>query len=179
MTNPAPTFTYTANPANSQLDEVRFLLQDTDDTVPLMWDNELNYLIGRWYPLFNSLTMVASIAANVIARKFATVVDVQGDGASVATSSLVQRYTDMATELYNEYKQMSDATASDDNWSIDMLWQNRLDLGIPASQFRIRQDDNPWAGPQNAFGWMWPGYDGFGGYGDYGYGSYGDGWYGG
>jgi hypothetical protein len=42
------TWTYSGNPGASDLDEVRFLIQDTDSTAQLLSNEELTYLIGAY-----------------------------------------------------------------------------------------------------------------------------------
>jgi len=42
------TWTYSGNPGASVLDEVRFLIQDTDNTDQLLSNEELNYLIDAY-----------------------------------------------------------------------------------------------------------------------------------
>lgn len=40
------TWSYSGNPASSALDEIRFLIQDTDTTDQLLSNEEINYLFG-------------------------------------------------------------------------------------------------------------------------------------
>ena len=40
-------FTYSGDPAESKLAECRFLIGDTDDSNPIMQDEEINYLIAE------------------------------------------------------------------------------------------------------------------------------------
>lgn len=42
------TFTYSGNPGASALDEVRFLIQDTDTDDQLLSDEEINYLLSAY-----------------------------------------------------------------------------------------------------------------------------------
>lgn len=42
------TFTYSGNPGASALDEVRFLIQDTDEDEPLLSDEEITYLLDAY-----------------------------------------------------------------------------------------------------------------------------------
>lgn len=54
-------FSYSHDPSTSPLDEARFLLGDTDDTSPIMQDEEIQYIIDTYsegtneckYQLFN------------------------------------------------------------------------------------------------------------------------------
>lgn len=40
-------FTYSGDPSNSKLDECRFLLGDTDESNPILRDEEINYIITQ------------------------------------------------------------------------------------------------------------------------------------
>ena len=53
-------WTYSGNPGASNLDEVRFLIQDTDSTDPLLSNEEINYLLAEW--TFDSVTDVYAAA---------------------------------------------------------------------------------------------------------------------
>ena len=98
------TFSYSGDPANSDLDQLRFTLADTDVAFQLLSDEELTWLAGQWMPRYDSLTFVASIAAATISRKFTGIVSVSADGVSVNTSELAERYSKMALGLRKEYK---------------------------------------------------------------------------
>lgn len=41
-------FTYSGNPAKSQLDECRFLISDTNESQPIMQDEEISYIIDTY-----------------------------------------------------------------------------------------------------------------------------------
>ena len=41
-------WTYSGNPANSQVDECRFLLGDTNESAPIMQDEEIQYIIDTY-----------------------------------------------------------------------------------------------------------------------------------
>ena len=103
----AQTTTYSGAPFETQVDEVRFLVQDTDPDALGFWlltDQELQYLVDTWLPRYDSLTYVAAVAAGVIARKFVGIVSVSADGVSVNTADLADRYRQLAAQLRNEYK---------------------------------------------------------------------------
>ena len=53
------TFTYSGNPGDSALDEVRFLIQDTDTNDQLLSDEEINYLLNA----YNDDAFGAAVAA--------------------------------------------------------------------------------------------------------------------
>lgn len=74
MAGETPTYTYSGDPSNSDLDEARFLIQDTDMDDPIMNDQEIEYLIDRYganrtkleYELFSQ---AATKFARAIKRK--------------------------------------------------------------------------------------------------------------
>lgn len=146
MTVPTP-FSYSGDPASSTRDEVRFLIQDTDSTCPLLTDLELEYVLDKWMPLYNSVLFVASIAASSIARKWAKVVNVSDSGTSAATGDLQARYTLMAEQLRQEYMAEGDVggLVNLENILADTTW----DPTIEPLQTSIGLDDNPRAGQQN------------------------------
>lgn len=97
-------FTYSGDPAASNLDAVRFALQDVNEAFPLLTNEEHQFLIDQWLPRYDSLIFVAAVAAATISRKFVGLVSVSADGVSINTSELAQRYRDLAVSLRQEYK---------------------------------------------------------------------------
>jgi hypothetical protein len=58
------TFTYSGNPGASALDEVRFLIQDTDSTDPLLTNEEINYLLTAYGdPYLAAISSVTALIA--------------------------------------------------------------------------------------------------------------------
>ena len=41
-------FTYSGNPSTAELDECRFILGDTNETAPIMQDEEILYIINKY-----------------------------------------------------------------------------------------------------------------------------------
>jgi len=64
-------FTYTGDPTSSDLDEVRFLVQDTEELEPLFDDSEISYAIAA---NANNL-LAASMLCEVLSVKFAREAD--------------------------------------------------------------------------------------------------------
>lgn len=147
MTTPASDFSYSGDPSESTLDEVRFLAQDTDAAMPLLSDTEITYLIDKWWPLYESPTYVAALAAAVIARKFAGVVDVSADGVSVSTAGLSERYREVAEQLRAEYQ--SEGAVGGLPLLDNIMAGGQWDEQIEPLQFGIGVHDNRWAGRQN------------------------------
>jgi hypothetical protein len=59
-------FTYTGDPSNSDLDLIRFLLWDTDETDVLMSDEEYAYMLTTWGNVYEA----GRASAERIAAKF-------------------------------------------------------------------------------------------------------------
>lgn len=64
-------FSYSGNPADSPLDGVRFLVQDTNPNDPQLQDAEINFLVS----LYTNIWKSAAYAARNIANKYARQVD--------------------------------------------------------------------------------------------------------
>lgn len=146
------TWTWSGDPTSSDKDEVRALLQDTDETFPLLSDEEIGWLIGKWQPAYDSNEMVAAVGAAVIARKFAGLVSVQADGVEVDVSGLHDRYVGIAEELRDEYARLQDTGVVD---IANLLVGVDIDPSIRPLSFAVGMHDNRAAGLQDFGGW-WP-----------------------
>jgi hypothetical protein len=62
------TFTY-VGPATSDRDKVRFLIQDTDSTAPLLTDEEIAWLISEWADVYDAAANGCDVLANQYAHK--------------------------------------------------------------------------------------------------------------
>lgn len=142
-------WTYSGDPNNSQLDELRFIVQDTDSTVPLLSNEELQYLLDNWMPRYDSVIWVASIAAQSISRKFAGLADISADGVRAGLSSISKNYADMATQLRWEYAQAQSSGEVDIS---NLMYDTELDSGIKPLTFGIGMHDNYEAGQQDYAG---------------------------
>lgn len=76
------TFTYSGNPGASALDEVRFLIQDTDTNDQLLSNEEINYLLTS----YNGDAFSAAVAA--VTSLIAQAARVQEESKTVADLSL-------------------------------------------------------------------------------------------
>lgn len=139
-------WSYSGDPSASLRDEVRFLLQDTETTLQLMQNEELDYLIGKWMPLYESAYYVASVAASVVSRKFAGVVSISADGVSVSVGDLSGRYAELSKKLKREHQESMNVGGEID--LENLMHGTTLDPAIAALNFEIGQTDNPWAGSQ-------------------------------
>ncbi len=140
-------WTYSGDPRTSLRDQVRYLVQDTDSTLQLQSDEEIDYLIREWMPKYDSVYLVAARAAAVISRKFAGVLSVSADGVSVSTADLSQRYAEMSTRLRAEH---NEAMATGGVLDLaNLMSGSQLDYDIAPLSFGVGQFDNPWAGQQD------------------------------
>lgn len=139
-----------ADLATSPRDELRFIIQDTEPTLPLLQDEELDYLLTKWLERFDSVTFVAAVAAEVVARKFTSIVTVSADGVSVNTADLSQRYRDMAANLREEYKSSMIGAEIDIG---NILVNSHRDYSIRPLRFGVGLHDNMAAGLQDFGGW--------------------------
>ena len=140
-------FSYSGDPSSSVLDELRFIVQDTDPAVPLLTNTEMTYLLTKWMPLYDSVTYVAAVSAAIISRKFAGITDVSADGVSVSTAGISERYTAMAEKLREEY---AEEGATGGLPLIDnILSGHDFDPSIEPLEFGLHMHDNIYAGRQN------------------------------
>ena len=58
-------WSYSGDPASTERDAVRFWVQDTDSAVPLLSDQEIDYLLGMWMPQYGSVIFTAATAATL------------------------------------------------------------------------------------------------------------------
>lgn len=166
--------TQNASPTDySPLDEVRFLVQDTDPAVRLLADAEINYLIAQWIGnyvpssvpdqagqwqngAYDHPLMAAHACALRIAAKFAGIPQISADGVAVNIGDLQARYESLATALKDEYERVSQTGADIDLANI--MWSDQLDPTIRPTTFGIGMNDNPLAGQQDFGGLQdWPG----------------------
>ena len=89
------TFTYSGDPALSQLDEVRFLIQDTDRDDFELGDEEVNYLLTR----HGDASAAAIAACNVLAAKYAGLVDKAVGDLQLSLSQRTEHFRDLAKHL--------------------------------------------------------------------------------
>lgn len=140
-------WTYSRDPADSPLDEVRFLVGDTDSSDQLISDEEIEYLIAKWTPVYGSNLMVAAMAAEAISAKFAREVAYSADGVSVGVQELQQKFDALASSLRDQYKQFDIGGGPDVG---GVLWAEYPDPTVRPTIFSIGQHDNPKAGEQDS-----------------------------
>jgi hypothetical protein len=92
------------NPAFSEKDEVRFLLQDVGPTW-LLQDEEIQYAIDKWTPIYDSPYYVASVLASIIASRYAGETSYSADGVSINMASVADQYRALAASLRESYRE--------------------------------------------------------------------------
>lgn len=92
-------FTYSGNPGSSDRDAVRFLIQDTDSTDPLMQDAEIDWLLAQ----VTNVYQAAHDACYALGAKYARLADQSksvGDlSLSLSYGSMSERYIGLANEF--------------------------------------------------------------------------------
>lgn len=147
MTTPTPPeWTYSGNPASSLRDEVRFLVQDTEESLPLISNAELDYLITYWMPRYESSYWVAAEAAQIISRKFAGMVSISADGVSVSVGDLSSKYSELSKSLRRSHQDALSVGGEVD--LTNLMLGSELDTSIAPLNFAVGGMDNPWAGHQ-------------------------------
>ena len=141
-------FTYSGDPSFSQKDGVRFWLQDTDKTDPLLSDQEIQFVIDNWYGQYNSLIYCADVCAEIISGRFAREIAYSADGVSIGTQELQDKYNALAASLRDMFK---------NEWQIidgapdvgGIMWPQEWDPSIRPTSFWKGMTDNRRAGQQD------------------------------
>jgi hypothetical protein len=89
------TWSYSGNPASSELDEVRFLVGDTDTTDQLVQNEEISWALTEEA----NPRMAAARVALALALKFSRKADKQVGDLRIAYSSLYKHYLEVAEAL--------------------------------------------------------------------------------
>jgi len=121
------TFSYSGDPTDSAKDEIRFMISDTDSSRPLLSDEEIAYVHGKWDVLYGSTTLEAAVCCEIIAGKFAREVNVSADGVSVGLGDLQGKYEMLATSLRDQYKsEQSMAEPAFSGALFDLQWDDTI-----------------------------------------------------
>jgi len=139
------TWSYSGDPGASTLDSVRFYINDTDETQPLLSNEDITFLVDLWMPIYKSPILIAAVAAEIVAGKFARQVSVSADGVSVSVSELQEKYNDLAYNLREMYKMEEIGTPV----LPGILWDGVWDPSIKPTRFGIGFTDNYLAGRQD------------------------------
>lgn len=99
------TFTYAA-PGVSEKDTVRFLIQDTTDSEHYLEDEEIDYAIAKWMPLWGTLEFVAATLAETIASRYAREASYSADGVSISLGPVGDQFRQLAASLRAQHKSL-------------------------------------------------------------------------
>jgi hypothetical protein len=149
------TWTYSGDPLDSELDEIRYLVGDIDENDPLVSNEEINYQIVRWKPVYSTtesvehgvMLIIASMTAEAVAAKFAREVSTSADGVSIGANELQAKYEALALSLRDQYKQYGVGGGPDVG---GVLYSDQLDSTIKPTLWSIGMHDNPAAGRQDS-----------------------------
>lgn len=141
------TWSYSGDPSTSDLDAVRFHLQDVDTADQLMTDEELQFVLDQWDGVKGSPIWAASVCADRLAAKFAREVMVSADGVSVSIEALQEKYATLAAQLRSEHKEFYGSAGGP--LFGGTIFDDFADPSIKPLSFGVGMHDNPEAGPQN------------------------------
>lgn len=132
------------NPVNA----VHFYLGDTVSTDQLIQDEEIEFLIAQWAPVYGEgqVILFASKAAEYLAAKFAREVSYSADGVSIGTQELQSKYQALAAQLR---EQAQGASFVEGPYVGGVLEWEQPDPSIKPPAFGIGMHDNIQAGTQN------------------------------
>jgi hypothetical protein len=97
------TWNYSGNPADSPVDEIRFLIGDTDTADQLLQDEEIQFLYDTWFTIYGTVFYVASIACETIAASYAREAGHSADGVSVDLGQIQEKFTKQAETLREQH----------------------------------------------------------------------------
>lgn len=140
-------FSYSGDPASSDLDEVRFLIADTDEADALFQDAEIKYAIAKWTPLYGSNLYTAAVLLDTAAAQYAQQASYSADGVSVTMGAVGDQLRAMAASLRAQYEAQAAAGVA-----IEAGGMNVGEGKIPGTRdfmFGIGMDDDPEAGRQD------------------------------
>lgn len=140
-------FSYSGNPSDSDLDEVRFYVADTDSNDPILSDEEVLFLITTYKPIHGDNLFVASVVADFIAGKYAREVSVSADGVSIQMSELQSKYEQLSNHLREQFKLKTSFEGNPDVGGI--MYGETLDYGIKPLVWAVGMQDNYRAGQQD------------------------------
>ena len=143
------TWTYN-DPSNSDLEAVRFEIQDTVSSAPLLQDEEINYVLAQESPTTDPLTQAQILSAaahccEALGRRFAAQADTAMGDLSITYSKSAQGYFTQAKALRARAQGMQAPWAGGQSLSEKAARAQNPDLVQPS--FSRDQFDTPYAGP--------------------------------
>lgn len=146
--------TWTFNPEHlgadgveGHLAAVRSLVGDTEESDPLITDEEIKWIVARWLPMEGTVEYCAAQVAEQIASKYAREVSHSADGVSINLGQLAQQFRDLAASLREQHKRLAAAGAAPDAGG--MLLGDQRDESLRNFSFGTQMHDNLEAGQQD------------------------------
>ncbi len=132
--------TYGADPANSELDEVRLLIGDTDCATACLLDSEILFLIAE----AGSPAFGAVLAAEACAAKAARLYDVSTGAVRKALSQKFDHFKQLVKDLKARAEESGSGPAPVFTaMTHTQKDADRADADMVQPNMRIKQDDNP------------------------------------
>jgi hypothetical protein len=153
------TWSYSGDPSTSEKDAIRFYIGDIDDSLQVLSDEDIKFLIDTWGPKYKSTILTAAVAAEMIANHFAREVSVSADGVSVGSNELQSKYNLLAENLRDLYKIEEQGSPIIPG----LLWDGTYDPSITPLRFGVGFMDNWEAGRQDYGDYDPSGYPNYGG----------------
>lgn len=144
------TYSYSGDPANSDLDAVRFLIGDTNPGAYILSDEEINWLLalseandpnGK-----ANVTQAAGAAAEAIAAELSREVSYSADGVSISADTLAAKFYTVAEKI-RTLGLRSDVVAAPDVGGI--IYGETYDDSLRPLVFSVGMHDNYLAGQQD------------------------------
>lgn len=88
-------FTYSGSPSTSDLDAVRFLMGDTDESDPQLTDSEINWLLTQETNIYYA----AAMGADTVSAKYSSVINRSVGSLSIGVGEKAERWSSLATRL--------------------------------------------------------------------------------
>ena len=154
-------WSYSGDPSESDLDQVRFYCQDTVQARPLLQDEEIDFLLATWADAYNSPLAIAAVACEVIAGKFAASINVSADGVNIDQGSLQSHYMQLAAQLREQYKYLYQYSPPDLSSIMSQDWDPEIvpltfSVGLMDNYRAGNQDYGSQRGPGHSPGADWP-----------------------
>lgn len=130
-------FTYSGDPAASNLDAARFYIGDTDCRRPLLNDNEINFALAQ-YP---SPAGAAVMLLEQLGTRFAREADFTAGQVSKSFSQIASAYQDRADRLRAQNNRSALPFFGGQSWSAKQALASSSDAVQP--HFAMGQFDNP------------------------------------
>ena len=134
------TWTYSGNPGNSGVDQVRFLIGDTKRETPMMLDGEIAWVLGEYN---HNPLMAALRCCEVLIANSASMVDQSVGPASISLSQRIRNINDYVLPTLRRRVALEYAKPYAGGQSIVDKNANTSDQDLVQSQFDRRIFDPP------------------------------------